>query len=156
PVVLKIVSPDILHKSDIGGGALLLTRESEGRDAFDRIMAEARGAAPPPRPGRWLVASPIPAGGEVILGVPSDPTFGPMVMFGLGGVLVEVLHDVSFRAAPFDESEARRMIAETKAALVLKGTRGAPAGDIEALARTLSRLSVFASHHADQIRSIDI
>jgi succinyl-CoA synthetase beta subunit len=156
PVVLKIVSPDILHKSDIGGVALSLTSEDEVRDAFDRIMAKARAAAPTARLDGCLVATMIRGGVEVILGVQSDPTFGPMVMFGLGGLLVEVLHDVSFRAAPFDESEARRMIAETKAALVLKGTRGAPAGDIEALARTLSRLSVFASRHADQIKSIDI
>jgi len=156
PVVLKIVSPDILHKSDIGGVALSLTSEDEVRDAFDRIMAKARAAAPNARLDGCLVATMIRGGVEVILGVQSDPTFGPMVMFGLGGVLVEVLHDVSFRAAPFDESEARRMIAETKAALVLKGTRGAPAGDLEALARTLSRLAVFASRHADQIKSIDI
>lgn len=156
PVALKIVSPDILHKSDVGGVALSLANDDQVRHAFDRVMDKAKTAAPQARLDGCLVAHMVRGGVEVILGVQSDPAFGPMVMFGLGGVMVEVLHDVSFRAAPFEEDEALRMIAETKAALILKGVRGGPPADIEALARVLSRLSAFAFRHADQIKSIDI
>lgn len=156
PVVLKIVSPEILHKSDIGGVALSLSDDGQVRAAFDRIMANAATAMPTAKLEGCLIAPMIRDGVETILGVQMDSVFGPMVMFGLGGVMVEVLQDVSFRAAPFDECEAMRMISETKASLVLKGVRGAPPGDIGALAQALSRLSVFASVHRDQIQSIDI
>lgn len=156
PVVLKIVSADVLHKSDIGGVALSLANAEDVKRAYENIMTKSKSAAPDARIESCLVAPMIKGGVETIVGVQRDPVFGMIVMFGLGGVLVEVLRDVSFRAAPFDEEEARRMIAETKAAAVLKGVRGAPPADIAALATALSRLSIFAAANAEQIESIDI
>ncbi len=156
PVALKIVSPDILHKSDIGGVALSLASATDVRRAHDAILARAKSAAPGARIEGCLVAPMIDGGVETIVGVQRDPVFGMIVMFGLGGLLVEVLRDVSFRAAPFDEQEALRMIAETKAATVLRGIRGAPPADVAALSVALSRLSVFAAANAGRIESIDI
>jgi acyl-CoA synthetase (NDP forming) len=93
---------------------------------------------------------------EVIAGVSTDPTFGPVVMFGLGGIFVEVLRDVTFRAAPFDVAEARRMIREIRGFAMLEGVRGAPPADVEALAQMLSSLSAFAAANAERIDSIDL
>lgn len=156
PAVLKIVSPDILHKTDVGGVALSLADGDAVEEAFGRITARARAALPSARITGCLVAPMVRGGVETILGVLRDPVFGPVVMFGLGGVLVEVMRDVSFRVAPFGEEEALRMIAETRASAVLKGVRGAPPADIAVLARALSRLSLFAAAHADEILSIDV
>ena len=156
PVALKIVSPDILHKSDIGGVALSLANAADVQRAYESILVKAKSAVPGARIDGCLVAPMIKGGVETIVGVQRDPVFGMIVMFGLGGVLVEVLRDVSFRAAPFDEEEAQRMIAETKAATVLRGIRGAPPADTAALATALSRLSVFAAANAAHIESIDI
>jgi acetate---CoA ligase (ADP-forming) len=156
PVVLKIVSPDILHKSDIGGVVLSLTKAADVRRAYEDVLLKAKSAMPSAQINGCLVAPMIKGGVETIVGVQRDPVFGMIVMFGLGGVLVEVLRDVSFRAAPFREDEALRMIAETKAAAVLRGVRGAPPGDLSSLATALSRLSLFAAANAGQIESIDI
>ena len=93
---------------------------------------------------------------ETILGIHRDPVFGPVVMFGLGGVLVEVLDDVSFRVAPFDEDEARRMVLELKGRAILEGTRGRGPYDLQALFTALASLSQFAADHADAIESVDI
>ena len=98
----------------------------------------------------------VTGGVETILGVRHDPTFGPVVMFGLGGTLVEVIDDVSFRVAPFGEAEARRMVEETRAAKVLHGTRGQGPYDVAALAAALSRLSIFAAEHGDRIETAEI
>jgi acyl-CoA synthetase (NDP forming) len=156
PVALKIVSPDILHKSDIGGVALSLANATDVRRAHDAILTKARSAVPGARIEGCLVAPMIKGGVETIVGVQRDPVFGMIVMFGLGGLFVEVLRDVSFRAAPFDEEDALRMIAETKAATVLRGIRGEPPADVAALSVALSRLSVFAAANAGQIESIDV
>lgn len=156
PVVLKIVSPDILHKTDVGGVALSLQDGDAVAEAFTLTTDRARAAVPNARIEGCLVAPMIRGGVETILGVQRDPVFGPVVMFGLGGVLVEVMRDVSFRVAPFDEAEALRMIGETRASAVLRGVRGAPAADVATLARALSRLSLFAAAHADTILSIDV
>ena len=98
----------------------------------------------------------ITGGVETILGVRHDPTFGPVVMFGIGGTFVEVIEDVSFRVAPFGKDEARRMIAETRAGRILRGTRGKGPYDVAALAAALSRLSGFAAQHGDRIDSAEI
>jgi hypothetical protein len=95
-------------------------------------------------------------GVETILGIHRDPVFGPVVMFGLGGVLVEVLDDVSFRVAPFDEDEARRMVLELKGRAILEGARARGPYDLQALFTALARLSQFAAAHADAIESVDI
>jgi acetate---CoA ligase (ADP-forming) len=103
-----------------------------------------------------VLAQEMAAGTEVILGAVDDPHFGPTVMFGLGGVLTEVLHDVTHRFAPFDHATALDMLMEIKGAALLRGYRGAPALDTEALADTLTRLSWLIHDHAGRIREIDV
>lgn len=98
----------------------------------------------------------ISGGVETIIGVHVDPVFGPAIMFGLGGVFVEVLKDVSFRLAPFNEIEARRMIDEIRGRAILDGVRGAPAADVDALATALAALSRFAAAHRDELVSVDV
>lgn len=156
PVALKIASPDIPHKSEIGGVVLGLDGAGRVEAAFDALMARAREKAPLARLDGVVVARMAPPGVETILGTSHDPVFGPVVMFGLGGVFVEALRDVTLRVAPFDVDEARRMIGEIRAAAVLDGMRGQAAADKDALARALARLSGIAAANADTIHSIDV
>ena len=156
PVVLKVLSADILHKSDIGGVRLGVADRAAAEAAFDEILAAARTAQPEAAIDGCLVAPMVSGGVETILGVQRDPVFGPIVMFGLGGIFVEALKDVTFRAAPFDEAEARAMIEEIAAFPVLTGLRGQPPADLGALAAALSRLSLFAAANADTIESLDL
>lgn len=156
PVVLKIASPDIQHKSEIGGVLLGIADEAALRDGFATIMDRARKAEPKAKIDGVLVAPMIGGGVEMILGVQRDPIFGPVVMCGLGGIFVEVMKDVALRVAPFGEAEAREMIDSLKGAPLLKGARGQAVADIDALAAALSRLSVFAAENADALDSIDI
>ncbi len=155
PVVAKIVSPDILHKTDVGGVLLnLASREAVG-GAFDTLMSRAK-ALPEARLDGVMIAPMVKGGVECILGIHRDPVFGPVVMFGLGGVLVEALQDVSFRLAPFDKAEAHRMIDAIKARRVLDGWRGSPPADLDALAAALTALSHFAVAAGDRLLSVDI
>ena len=156
PVVLKIVSPDIVHKSDVGGVILNLADEASVAAAYAELMDRVAQAVPGARIDGALVAAMAPAGVETVLGVVRDPIFGPVVMFGLGGVFVEVLRDVVFTPAPFDVEEARAMIDLVRGRALLDGVRGSPPADIDALAHALSRLSLFAAANADTIASIDI
>ena len=156
PVAVKLCAPGVLHKTEVGGVVLDVSNETEARRAYERITARARAADPAVRIEGVLIAPMVSGGIETILGVRHDPTFGPVVMFGLGGTLVEVIEDVSFRVAPFGEAEARRMIAETRAGKVLRGTRGRGPYDVAALAAALSRLSVFAAEHGDRIDSAEV
>ena len=156
PVVLKICSPDIAHKTEVGGVAVNLRDADAVRQAAASILKSADKHAPEARIDGILVAPMAPDGVETIVGVMQDPVLGPVVMFGLGGIFVEVLKDVTFRAAPFDEAEAMRMIREIRGFAMLEGVRGAAPSDIEALARLLSDLSRFAAAHADRIESIDL
>ena len=156
PVVVKISSPDIAHKTEIGGVIVGPRNEAEARDAARTILARARDKRPDAQIDGVIVSPLIKGGVETIVGVVRDPTFGPVVMFGLGGVFVEVLKDVTFRAAPFDVAEAQRMIREIRGFAVLEGVRGAPPADVDALAAMLSRLSQFAADNADVIESIDL
>ncbi len=104
-----------------------------------------------------VIVSPMVRGGtEMILGVQNDAVFGPVVMLGLGGIFVEVLRDVTFRIAPFGVEEAHRMIAELRGAAILKGARGQPPADTDALAKAVSNLSLFAAAHKDRLRSVDV
>lgn len=155
PVVLKIASPDILHKSDIGGIALGLTGPGEVRSAYERMMAGVRRRMPEARIWGVSVQEQLPPGHEVIIGVHRDPTFGPLVMFGLGGIYVEVLHDVTFRLAPVTLEEAREMIGEIRAAGILRGARGAPPADVDAIADVIVRVAALA-HDFDSITELDI
>jgi acyl-CoA synthetase (NDP forming) len=156
PVSMKIVSPDITHKTEAGGVVLNVASVVEANEAYDRILDAVRTYAPSASIRGALVSPMVRGGTETILGVKIDPSLGPLVVFGLGGVFVEVLGDVSYRLAPFDEDEAIRMVREIKGFKVLDGARGRPKADVSALAKALSRLSVFAATNADRIESIDI
>ncbi|QDZ00366.1 acetate--CoA ligase family protein [Nitratireductor mangrovi] len=156
PSVIKIASPDIAHKTEIGGVAVGVKDEAAAREAGAAILARAAERRPDARIDGLLVSPMIAGGVEVIAGVSSDPTFGPVVMFGLGGIFVEVLKDVAFRVAPFDTAEAHRMIREIRGHSMLEGVRGAPAADVNALAELLSALSRFAAANAAAIASIDL
>ncbi|MNX34810.1 succinyl-CoA synthetase subunit alpha [compost metagenome] len=156
PVVLKVVSPDILHKSDVGGVKLNLSGEDAVRHGHAAILDSVRTHCPNARIDGVLVAPMAPKGVECIVGVHGDPVFGPVVMFGLGGVFVEVLKDVSFRLAPFDHAQALSMIREIKGYALLQGARGAPPCDINALADALVALSRFADARREDFSSVEI
>ncbi len=141
PLVLKVVSPDIVHKSDVGGVILNVNTEEEVVKAFNTIMTNVPKKAPGARIVGVLVQRMAPEGLEVIVGATRDPVFGPVVMFGLGGVFVEVLRDVSFRVAPVDENEAMEMIREVKGYKLLQGYRNMPPRDVEALKRIIVAVS---------------
>ena len=156
PVVLKIASPDILHKSDIGGVLLDIADADAVRGGFALLLERARQHAPGARILGVLVAKQLRGGVECILGIQRDPVFGPVAMFGLGGVFVEVLHDVVLRRCPFGEDEAARMIHSIRGAPLLLGARGRKRADVGALAAMLARLSVFAAQAGPRLRSIDL
>jgi acyl-CoA synthetase (NDP forming) len=156
PLVLKIVSPDIAHKTEIGGVIVGVRDADEAELGFATILARAADKRPDARIDGVMVAPMISGGVETIAGVVSDPVFGPVVMFGLGGVFVEVLKDVTFRAAPFDATEAHKMIREIRGYAMLEGVRGAPPADVDALAEMLAALSRFAAANAGQLDSIDL
>ncbi|MFJ4475803.1 acetate--CoA ligase family protein [Streptomyces xanthochromogenes] len=139
--VLKIVSPDIPHKTDAGGVVVGVEGAAEVRDAFHRIVENARAYAPRARIDGVQVQQLLPPGQEVIVGAVTDPTFGKVVAFGLGGVLVEVLKDITFRLAPVTADEALSMLDSIRAADILRGVRGAPAVDRWALAEQIRRVS---------------
>ncbi|MEU5772569.1 acetate--CoA ligase family protein [Streptomyces venezuelae] len=144
PVVMKIVSPDISHKTDAGGVKVGVEGAADVRAAFRQIVGNARAYAPQARIDGVLVQELLPGGPasqEVIVGAVTDPTFGKVVAFGLGGVLVEVLKDVTFRLAPVDADEAASMLDSIRAADVLRGVRGAPPVDRRAVAEQISRVS---------------
>ncbi len=155
-VALKIVSPDIVHKTDVGG--VLLNVEGDGpvREGFRTLTARAASRRPDAALGGVLVARMVDDGEDAVVGVVMDPTFGPAVMVGLGGVLVEVLDDVAFRLAPFDANEALRMIAELKGARLFQAFRGRPELDVEALADLLAKMSALAEVEADALSSVDL
>ena len=141
PLVMKIASPDILHKTDIGGVKLDLANATDVRDAFDLLVYRATRYMPDAEIWGCLVQEMVRGGKEVIVGMNCDPQFGPLMMFGLGGIYVEALKDVAFRIAPFSRQEAQEMIAEIRAYSLLKGVRGERPSDTEAIVDTLLRLS---------------
>lgn len=155
PVVLKIVSPDITHKSDVGGVKLDLKTADEVTAAYEEIVAAAKKAQPNARIDGVAVQKMAPAGIEVIMGMSQDPQFGPVLMFGLGGILVEVLKDVSFRLVPLEPRDARQMIREIKGYPLLEGYRGQEPADVEALEKLLLRLSEFVEKHPE-ISELDL
>ena len=136
-VVLKIVSPDILHKSDAGGVRIGLVQEADIRTAYKEIIDNARRYNPAADIRGVLVAPMAKRGVEVIIGTKYDDQFGPVIMYGLGGIMVEVLKDVAFRVLPLTSSEARKLIDETKSHPILDGARGTPPADKKALQRLL-------------------
>ncbi len=156
PAALKIASPDIAHKSDVGGVALNLDTADAVVEAFAAVTGRARAACPEARLEGVLVSPMVTGGVEMILGVRRDPTFGPVVTCGLGGVFVETLRDAAFRAAPFDDAEAHRMVRELRGYPLLAGARGRPPGDVDALAAALAALSRFAAAHGGRLESAEL
>jgi acyl-CoA synthetase (NDP forming) len=149
PVALKVVSPDIAHKSDVGGVKLNLADDAAVRTAFDEIMAACRKAQPDAVIDGVSVQKMAAPGTEVIVGVNADPQFGPVLMFGLGGILVEVLEDVAFRIIPIEPRDARRMVREIKGYKLLEGYRGSPPADVAALESLLLKVSQFIEAHPE-------
>ena len=156
PVVMKILSPDILHKSEIGGVLLNVNDTASVRDGFDALIQRSKMAVPGARIEGVLVAKQLSGGVECILGIQRDPVFGPMAMFGLGGIFVEVMKDVVLRPCPFGEDVAEEMIRSIKGSALLLGARGKPPVDVKALAAMLSRLSVFAHQAGNRLLSVDL
>jgi acyl-CoA synthetase (NDP forming) len=156
PVVMKILSPDILHKSEIGGVLLDVSDAAGVREGFALLLQRAKSAAPTARIEGVLVAKQLKGGVECIMGIMQDPVFGPIAMFGLGGIFVEILKDVVFRRCPFGPDVAEEMIRSIKGAPLLLGARGRKKADVKALADTLSRLSAFAVAAGPKLASIDL
>jgi acetate---CoA ligase (ADP-forming) subunit alpha len=155
PVVLKVVSPDVTHKSEAGGVALNIDSEVAARTAFDRIRVALHDRNPDAHFDGVAVEPMAQPGVELLAGIVRDESYGPLVMVGLGGIFVEVLNDTATRLAPVNHGEARAMLEELRGAAMLRGVRGKPPVDIEAVADLLVKLSEFASRRED-IREMDL
>ncbi|NMC80521.1 MAG: CoA-binding protein [Chloroflexi bacterium] len=155
PVVMKIVSPDILHKSDAGGVKVNIKDDQSAREAFKTIMANAAAYKADANIHGIAIQEMAPWGTEVILGSINDPTFGPTMMFGLGGIFVEVLKDVTFRVTPVSMQQSQQMLSEIRAAPILAGVRGEAPRDREALAKVICSYSTMILDLADEISESD-
>jgi acyl-CoA synthetase (NDP forming) len=155
PVVMKIISPDILHKSDIGGVQVGLKNEKEVRLAYEEIINRAYRYLPDADVWGVAVQEMVKVGKEVIVGMTKDPTFGPMLMFGLGGIYVEVLQDVVFRIAPLTRAEADEMVREIRSFPLLAGARGEKPSDLNAVVECILRVSQMVTDFP-QIVELDI
>jgi acetyl coenzyme A synthetase (ADP forming)-like protein len=155
PVVMKIWSQDIVHKSDCGGVVLGLESKKEVMDAFDLMMYRIPKKLPNARVSGVLVQEMCRRGKEVVIGMNRDPHFGPLIMFGMGGTMVEVLKDVTFHLAPLTAEEAKQMLMNTKTYKILKGVRGEEGVDLDAIAESLQRLSQLVTEFP-QIQEMDI
>jgi acyl-CoA synthetase (NDP forming) len=144
PIVLKVVSADIIHKTDAGGVRTGIASEQELRRAYDEILTSVRAAVPAARVDGIMVQRMMRGACETIVGVTRDASFGPLVMFGLGGIFVEALRDVIFRIAPVDDGEAMRMVTGLRGAKFFDGLRGAPPVDREALVSVIRRIGQLA------------
>jgi acyl-CoA synthetase (NDP forming) len=153
---VKIVSPDIAHKTDVGGVVLNVKDAAALREAWKTVIANARKHKPQAKLTGVLVSEMITGAIETLVGVVNDEVFGPVVVFGMGGVLAEVLRDTSYRVAPFGADEARDMIAELRTRAVFQGVRGAPPADVEALVEALVKVSQFAWAQRDAVAELDI
>jgi acetyltransferase len=155
PVAMKIASPDIIHKSDLGGVKLNLDSRDTLRDAFDLMMLRIKQKVPKARIEGVYLEKMCKRGREVILGMTRDPQFGPMLMFGLGGIFVEVMKDVTFHIAPITEKEALQMLESTRSYSLLRGVRGQASVDVGAIATGLQRISQLVTDFP-QIMEMDI
>lgn len=155
PVALKIASPDIIHKSDAGGVTLGLEDESELRDGYKNIMSNVKQKAPKAKIEGMIVEEMVEGGKETILGMSLDPNFGPLIMFGLGGIYVEILKDVSFRIAPITDLDASEMVKSVKSYPLLKGVRGEKPVDIDSIEKYIQRLSRLVEDFPE-IEQIDV
>lgn len=155
PVVIKIVSPDITHKSDVGGVRVGLESKKEVRQAYEEMVEAVRAAEPGAKIEGVAVQAMAPAGTEVIVGVSKDPQFGHVIMFGLGGVLVEVLKDVAFRIVPLEARDARQIVREIKGYPVLEGVRGQAPADVAALESLILQVSEFVEANPE-VEELDL
>lgn len=155
PIALKVVSPDIIHKSDIGGVKLRLTNVTQIGNAYSEIMLSIRQRFPEARVQGVAVQKMVRPGVEVIIGMNEDAQFGPVLMFGLGGILVEVLKDVSFRLVPVTRKDAEKMIREIKGYTLLQGYRGQEPADIPSLEQLIVKVSALVEQYP-QIKELDI
>ena len=155
PVVLKISSPDVIHKSDSGGVKLGLANATQVGKAYNEIISSVKQAYPEAQIEGVSVQPMAPPGVEVIVGMSKDPQFGPVLMFGLGGILVEVLKDVSFRIVPVTERDAREMIREIKGYPILEGYRGQKPASIPALEKLIVKVSQFVDKNP-HIKELDL
>jgi acetate---CoA ligase (ADP-forming) len=156
PVVLKILSEDLQHKTEVGGVVLGLGDRTQVSAGCAELLARVKAKVPAARIDGVLVAPMIKGGTELILGIKRDPIFGPAVVVGFGGIFAEIMQDVCVRPAPVSEAEAMDMLRSLKAFAVLDGARGRPRSDLAAAARAVSTLSIFAVAHADQVAEVDI
>jgi acyl-CoA synthetase (NDP forming) len=156
PVVLKIESPDILHKTEAKGVALNLADDAAVRSTFSALITNAKQYKADARIAGVLVQAMATGDVELVIGLKRDPTFGPVVMVGLGGVLIEVFKDVVFRAAPVTEAEALRMLDELKSKVILDGVRGKPPVDKKALAQMISAVSRFGAAAGSRLAELDL
>ena len=155
PIVMKIVSPDIIHKTDAGGVKVGVKDEEEARMTYQEIISKAIKYKKKAKISGVIVYHMVPQGTEIIIGMMKDPHFGPVIMFGLGGIFVEVLKDISFRILPIEEIDAREMIAEIKGYEILKGARGNPPRDIRAIKEVLMKVSKLTMENPE-INEIDL
>jgi len=149
PVAVKVASPDITHKSDVGGVALNLKSSEEVREANRKIMENVRRANASARILGVTVEEMVKPSIEVAVGIVKDSQFGPTIMFGLGGIFIEVLKDVTFRVCPIGHVDALEMIEEIRAKPILQGYRGLPPADLKALASVLVKVSAMAVEHPE-------
>ena len=155
PVAMKIVSPDVVHKVDVGAVKLDLAGEQAVRDAYGKILKNVNRASPTVRVEGVIVQEHVRGGRETIVGMRRDPKFGPLLMFGLGGIYVEAYRDVSFRLAPVRELGAYHMISELRGSKILEGFRGQPPADTKALAECIERMSQLAVELED-VQEVDL
>ena len=155
PVAMKIVSPEIVHKSDIGGVKINLYSDQAVRDAHDLMMLRVKRSYPEARIEGVYLEKMCPPGREIILGMTRDPLFGPMLMFGLGGIFVEVMKDITFNLAPITHGEAMQMLKDTRSYALLVGARGQARVDLDSIADGLQRISQIGPDFP-QIQELDI
>ena len=155
PLVMKIISPDIIHKSDTGGVIAGIKNEKEARLAYQDILRKTKQYNSEAQIDGIIAYKMIPQTTEIIIGMMKDPHFGPVIMFGLGGIFVEVLKDVSFRVLPIEERDAEEMITEIKGFKILQGIRGEPPKDIQAIKDLLLKISQLTMKNPE-IKEIDL
>jgi len=155
PIVMKIVSPDIIHKTEAGGVKVGIKDEKEAKAAYQDIIYKVKKYKKEAKISGIIAYSMIPQGTEIIIGMMKDPHFGPVIMFGLGGIFVEILKDISFRILPLEERDAEEMISEIKGYQILKGIRGETPKDVKSIRDVLMKISQLVMDNPE-IKEIDL
>ena len=155
PIVMKIVSPDIIHKTEAGGVKVGIKDEKEAKAAYQDIIYKVKKYKKEAKISGIIAYSMIPQGTEIIIGIMKDPHFGPVIMFGLGGIFVEILKDISFRILPLEERDAEEMISEIKGYQILKGIRGETPKDVKSIRDVLMKISQLVMDNPE-IKEIDL